>query len=85
MRRGGALAGPKGGAVLAKVSKPKQDLRFDVPVIGPRTLETAAEARVGVIVVETGKTLLLEKETLGALAVHHRITVVGGEVDTADS
>ena len=79
LRRGGALAGPKGGAVLAKVSKPNQDLRFDVPVIGPRTLETAAEARVGVIVVEAGKTLLLEKETLIALAARHRIAVMGGE------
>ena len=77
IRRGGALAGTKGGAVLAKVSKPNQDLRFDVPVIGPRTLETAAEARVGVIVVEAGKTLLLENDTLRALAARHRITLVG--------
>jgi DUF1009 family protein len=77
IRRGGALAGPKGGAVLAKVSKPNQDLRFDVPVIGPRTLETAAEARIGVIVVEAGKTLLLENDTLRALAARHRITLVG--------
>ena len=41
---GGALAGKRGGATLGKVSKPHQDLRFDVPVVGPRTLEAAAEA-----------------------------------------
>lgn len=76
IRRGGALAG-KGGAVLAKVSKPRQDLRFDVPVIGPRTLETAAEAKLSVIAVEAGKTLLLERETLLALAAARHITVIG--------
>ena len=81
IRRGGALAGGKGGAVLGKVSKPNQDLRFDVPVIGPRTLETAAEARLSVIAVEAGRTLLLERETLAALADRHRISVVG--VDAA--
>ena len=77
IRRGGALAGGKGGAVLGKVSKPGQDLRFDVPVIGPRTLETAAEARLAVIAVEAGRTLLLEREEITALAERHRISVVG--------
>jgi DUF1009 family protein len=76
IRRGGSLSG-KGGAVLAKVSKPEQDLRFDVPVIGPRTLETAAEARVNVIAVEAGKTLLLERENVFALADSRRICLVG--------
>jgi DUF1009 family protein len=76
IRRGGSLAG-KGGAVLAKVSKPGQDFRFDVPVIGTRTLETAAEARLGVVAVEAGKTLMLEPERIAELARRHRITVVG--------
>ena len=67
--------------MLAKVSKPNQDLRFDVPVIGPRTLESAAEARLSVIAVEASRTLLLERETLAALADRHRISVVG--VDAA--
>ena len=77
IRRGGALAGGKGGATLAKVSKPGQDLRFDVPVIGPRTLETAAEAKLSVIAVEAGKTLLLEREKIGELAARHRVSIVG--------
>lgn len=79
LRRGGALAGPKGGATLGKVSKPGQDLRFDVPVIGPRTLETAAEAGVRTVAVEAGRTLLLEKEILLKLADQHRLCIWGGE------
>lgn len=77
IRRGGALAGGKGGAVLAKVSKPRQDLRFDVPVIGPRTLETAAASRVKVIAVEAGRTLLLERDSVLALATAKGISVLG--------
>jgi DUF1009 family protein len=76
IERGGALAG-KGGAVLAKVSKPDQDFRFDVPVIGTRTLETAARAKLSVVAVETGKTLLLEPARIAELAQKHRISVVG--------
>ncbi len=84
IRRGGTLAGPKGGGMLAKVSKPRQDLRFDVPVIGPRTLETAAEARLEAVVVEAGRTLLLELDTLRELAARHRISVVGLAGDAVD-
>ena len=78
IRRGGSLSG-KGGGVLAKVSKPRQDLRFDVPVVGPRTLEAAAEARLSAIAVEAGKTLLLEKEEISELAQKHRISVLALE------
>ena len=78
IRRGGSLSG-KGGGVLAKVSKPRQDLRFDVPVVGPRTLEVAAEAKLSAIAVEAGKTLLLEKEKIAALADKHRISVLALE------
>ena len=77
IRRGGALAGKRGGATLGKVSKPNQDLRFDVPVVGPRTLEAAAEARLAAVAVEAGKTLLLEREEIARLADKHRISVVG--------
>lgn len=77
LRRGGALAGPRGGATLGKVSKPDQDLRFDVPVIGPRTLEAAAEAGVRTVAVEAGRTLLLEREALEAVAASRRITLFG--------
>jgi hypothetical protein len=73
--RGGSLG--KKGAVMAKVSKPGQDLRFDVPVIGPLTLQTASEAALSAIGVEAGQTLLLERERLCALAAEHKITIYG--------
>lgn len=75
IRRGGALG--KGAAVMVKVSKPDQDMRFDVPVIGLRTIETAAEAGVSVIAVEAGKTLLLEREKLAEAARRSAITLWG--------
>ena len=73
--RGGSLG--KKGAVMVKVSKPGQDLRFDVPVIGPLTLETAAQAGLSAVGVEAGQTLLLERERLAALAGSLRISIVG--------
>ena len=60
VERGGAMG--RGGATMVKVSKPNQDFRFDVPVVGPATIEAAAQAGVDVIVVEARRTLLLEKE-----------------------
>lgn len=75
IQRGGSLG--RKDAVMVKVSKPHQDLRFDVPVIGPVTLETARDAKLSAIGVEAGKTLLLEKERLLALASEHKISLVG--------
>jgi UDP-2,3-diacylglucosamine hydrolase len=75
IQRGGELG--RKDATMVKVSKPNQDFRFDVPVIGPRTLEAARAARLRAIGVEAGKTLLLEREKLAALANEHRITVFG--------
>jgi DUF1009 family protein len=76
IRRGGALAP---GAVLLKAAKPGQDMRFDVPVIGPDTVRIAAESGIAAIVVETGKTLLLGLDEIRALAQKHGITVTGNE------
>lgn len=59
IKRGGALG--KGGATMVKVSKPNQDMRFDVPVVGPDTISTAAAAGVDVIAVEAGMTLILDQ------------------------
>ena len=75
--RGGQLG--KKEASMVKVSKPRQDLRFDVPVIGPVTIQIAAEAMLTAVGVEAGKTLLLERERLGQLAASHSISVVGLE------
>jgi hypothetical protein len=74
IKRGGTLA--REGAVMVKVSKPNQDMRFDVPVIGVETIRVAAESGVRVIAVESGKTLLLERNAIIALANRSRISVV---------
>jgi len=60
---------------MVKVSKPGQDFRFDVPVIGPQTIETCAEAGVQAIGIEAGRTILLEKETVILLCARHKITI----------
>jgi len=75
IRRGGALG--RGSATLVKVSKPGQDMRFDVPVIGTRTLEVASEAGIRAIGVEAGATLLLDRPKVCAQAVRLGISLYG--------
>jgi UDP-2,3-diacylglucosamine hydrolase len=75
LKRGGALG--RKDAIMIKVAKPNQDMRFDVPVIGVETVRIAAEVDVRVIAIEAGKTLLLEKESLIELARRSNISVVG--------
>jgi hypothetical protein len=75
IKRGGELG--RKDAIMVKVSKPGQDLRFDVPVIGPLTLEAARDARLRVIGVEARHTLLLEPEKIRAMADDFRISVWG--------
>ena len=62
---------------MVKVSKPNQDLRFDVPVVGPATIETAAESGVNAIVVEAGKTLLLGKDEVVRLCGEKGVSIFG--------
>lgn len=76
IKRGGELA-RKQDAILAKVAKPNHDFRFDVPVIGPRTIESCAQSGVHVIAVEAGCTLFLEKEKVAQLCDQHRISILG--------
>jgi UDP-2,3-diacylglucosamine hydrolase len=75
IRRGGSLG--KKNAIVIKVTKPDQDMRFDVPVIGTETLRVAAGAKVRAIAVEAGRTLLLEKAALLDLAERTKISLVG--------
>ena len=75
IRRGGSLG--KKNAIVIKVTKPNQDMRFDVPVIGTETLRVASEAKARAIAVEAGRTLLLEKATLIDLADDAKISLVG--------
>ncbi len=79
IRRAGDLC-QGGGWVLVKVAKPHQDLRFDVPTVGLRTIEGLKSAGAKCLAVEAGKVILLEKAQLLAAADKARIAVVGVEV-----
>ena len=61
---------------MVKVSKPKQDMRFDVPVVGPDTIRSAAGAGVDLIAVEAGMTLLLGREEVQRLCGELKVSVV---------
>jgi DUF1009 family protein len=74
IRRGGELGRGK-DVLLVKVSKPRQDFRFDVPVIGQQTVTACAEAGVSGIAIEAGKTLLLEPAAVARLCELHRIGI----------
>jgi len=76
IERAGALC-PQGGWTLVKVAKPNQDMRFDVPTVGPNTIEKLKAAKAAALVIEAGKTLILEREKLLALAQRYRIAVIG--------
>ena len=58
LARGGELAGKDGGAVAVKVAKMNHDMRFDVPCLGPQTLETCARVGVAVLAVEDRENLI---------------------------
>ncbi|MDF2635319.1 MAG: hypothetical protein K0R78_2193 [Pelosinus sp.] len=74
IRRGGELG--RGGVRVAKVAKPKQDMRFDVPAVGPNTVEAMHAAGATALVMEAGKTLLVDRETVLKMANNHGITIV---------
>ena len=74
IRRGAELGGP--GVVVVKRSKPEQDERFDLPAVGPGTLEVLRSVGGRVLAIEAGKTLLLEGDRLLGLANEAGITLV---------
>jgi DUF1009 family protein len=63
--------------VIVKTAKPNQDFRFDVPCIGPKTIESLIEAKAAVLAVEAGKTFLIEKDKTLELANKNGIAIVG--------
>jgi hypothetical protein len=75
--RAGRLAGP--GVRIVKVAKPKQDMRFDVPVIGLATIQAMRAAGASALSVDAGKTLMFEREALIASADEAAMTIVGRE------
>jgi DUF1009 family protein len=66
----------KGGFTVVKVAKPQQDMRFDVPTIGVRTLRTMVAAGARVLAIEGGRTILLDNDEFRQFAAFHKLTIV---------
>ncbi len=77
-RRG--LIGDTAILVLGKASKPGQQMQIDLPAVGPQTVLNAAAAGIGLIAVETGRTLVLDRPALEREAEISKISVVGLDV-----
>jgi DUF1009 family protein len=76
--RAGELAGRKDLTVI-KVSKPKQDMRFDIPVVGISTLETMIASGATALVIDAGRTLVFDRDQFIKQADAHHIAVVALE------
>ena len=76
--RAARLAGT--GTVVIKVSKPNQDMRFDVPVVGIRTIHALCDARAAVLSIDAGRTLVLDGAAVFAAADDCGVAVVGRAV-----
>jgi DUF1009 family protein len=76
LTRGGTLAGKSGGAIAIKVARENHDMRFDIPCIGPQTIQTCATAGIAVFAFEPEKTLLLDRPEIEPLLKRHRIALL---------
>lgn len=83
MRANGRVQTPRGTGILVKAPKPAQDRRFDLPSIGPQTVENAARAGLGGIAVVAGSTIVAEPEQLVKVADRANIFVIGVPSGTA--
>lgn len=84
IRRAGRLC-RVGGWTLVKVARPKQDMRFDVPTIGPHTIRHLKDARCACLVVEAGKTMIVDKPATLAVADKLGIAILGKRADDEGS
>jgi len=75
IERAAAIAGS--GMVVAKVSRPGHDMRFDVPVVGLQTMALLEECRAAAFVLEAGKTLMLDQADMAARAKAKKIVLMG--------
>jgi hypothetical protein len=73
--RGGKLA--EADAVVVKVSKPQQDFRYDVPVVGVDTLKSMLQVKARVLALEAGKTIVLQRDEVINIANREGISIVG--------
>ena len=82
--RTGSLC-PRVGWTLVKVSKPSQDMRFDVPTIGPLTIQRVYDSGGKAIVIEADKTLIVERDRAMKLAKKFGISIIAIEADSIRS
>ena len=85
IRRGGQLG--RGGVTVAKSAKPQQDMRFDVPGVGPDTIDSMIQAGAIALVIEAGRTLVVDREKMLEKADQQAIAIVampGDEVTEHD-
>ena len=68
------------GAVVVKAVAPDNDYRFDVPSVGPETLEVMRAGRAAALAIETGRILVLERERTVEIADRARIALVSVDV-----
>jgi UDP-2,3-diacylglucosamine hydrolase len=83
LRRQGRVTTPLGVGVLVKAPKPGQDHRFDLPSIGPRTIEGVARAGLAGVAVAAGSTIIAEAAEVIAAADREKIFVAGVAEDAA--
>ena len=74
IERAGQIAGGR-RLVVVKVSKPRQDMRFDVPVIGLKTIEVMRRSNATALAIDAGRTLLFEREALICAAAQAGIAI----------
>ena len=74
IRRGGELG--RGGVIVVKVSKPGQDLRFDVPAVGMTTIEVMRDVGARVLALEAGRTIMIDREEVVRAADAAGIAIV---------
>jgi DUF1009 family protein len=75
--RAGGLRREGAGGILVKIAKPQQDNRYDLPTVGPDTVMAAAKAGLRGIVIEAGRSFLVEREKAVALADAAGIFMIG--------
>ena len=79
IKRGGRLGGR--GAVVFKGAREGHDMRFDVPVMGMRTVKNMKRAGATALVFQAGRQIVLEREKIIAYADRHGIAIAGVETD----
>jgi DUF1009 family protein len=83
IERAGELGGP--GVVVVKVSKDQQDMRFDIPVIGLKTIKLLARIKAAALAIEAGRSIILEQDEVMQVADKNEIAVVAIDADGSEA